>query len=174
MSLKEVKADVKFLFWPGAPPGNSLSRFYSRAAGIALDTKVICDHSMQYLPICPNDSLSSRTSPKGSELKSPFVPCRLWMALLHSACLLPLPWCLCARLLLSSTPHSLSETWLLLATDLLPRVFFIPLCTVSFPNVLHCPVPSNVPFLFCICNLPLPTGIFLAVCSQTPSYFLMS
>lgn len=68
MSLKEVKADVKFLFWPGAPPGNSLSRFYSRAAGIALDTKVICDHSMQYLPICPNDSLSSRTSPKDQSL----------------------------------------------------------------------------------------------------------
>lgn len=49
-------------------PRNSLSCFYSRAAGIELDKKGICDHSMQYLPVCPNCSVSSRTSPKGQRL----------------------------------------------------------------------------------------------------------
>lgn len=74
MSLKEVKADRSSCFGQ-EHPRNSLSCFYSRAAGIELDKKVICDHSNQYLPVCPNCSLSSRTSPNRSELKSPFVQC---------------------------------------------------------------------------------------------------
>lgn len=117
------------------------------SVGIDLDKKWFCDHSIQCLPILPKlFTVYHEHPPKDQCLNSLPFSIKIEWSQLHPSCCPFSPMMPCAHLLLLYSLFSLKPELLLILTCCLgASLSHSPL---SFPNFLHSPAPSNIPFLF--------------------------